>query len=237
MKKRWYQFSTVDQDTTELLIYGNIEDYKWIESDVTAYDFAVDLSKVDTPNLRIRINSYGGIVSSGLAIYNLLKDCNKKVTTVCDGFACSAASIIFMAGVERIMPKTSLLMIHNVWTYTSGNANQLRKAADDLEIITQPTIEAYKASSILNEDEIKELMDNESWITADQALSYGFATKIIDDEPQQKIDGEFYLRNSIMKNLALENMVSQLSAENKKLKENSKPLNEWDKFYGGKYEE
>jgi Protease subunit of ATP-dependent Clp proteases len=219
MKKRWYQLSKIDQNTTEIYVYGDIEDYKWIESDVTAYDFAQDLSNIETQNINIRINSYGGSVASGLAIYNLLKSSNKNITTINDGFACSAASIIFMAGKERIMPKTSLLMIHNASSFASGNANDFRKIADDLEIITQPSIEAYKTVSNLSEDEIKKMMDNESWITADQAIEFGFATKVIEQSiVHQNVNSEFYLRNSIMKNL-------NLTAENAKLKEKINELN------------
>lgn len=235
MKQRWYQFSKVNQETTELLIYGDIEDYKWIESDVTAYDFAKDLADVDTPNLKIRINSYGGSVASGLAIYNQLKDCGKNVVTYCDGFACSAASVIFMAGKQRIMPKTSLLMIHNALTYGSGNANDFRKMADDLDIITQPSIEAYKLASNLSEEKIKELMDNETWITAEQAKAYGFATDIQDNVPKQSINSEFYLRNAVMKNIDLQSKLESINRKYEELK-NKKPLNEWDKFFGGKYE-
>ncbi len=234
MKKKWYQFTKIDEDVTELLIYGDIEDYKWLESDVTAYNFADDLAKIETANLKVRINSYGGSVSSGLAIYNLLKTSSKHIVTVNDGFACSAASIIFMAGKERIMPKTSLLMIHNAWSYASGDANAFRKAAEDLDIITRPSIEAYKAVAKINEDTIKELMDHESWLTAEQALEYGFATKIENEEPKQCINGEFYLRNSIIENTKLNKKIYILERENEELKErlkNNKPLNSWKGFF------
>ena len=234
MKSKWYQFVGVDSDMTELLIYGDIEDYKWSESDVTAYDFADDLSKIETQNLRVRINSYGGSVSSGLAIYNLLKTSSKHIITQNDGFACSAASVIFMAGDERIMPKTSLLMIHNAWTYGYGNANDFRKMAEDLDKVTLPSLEAYKSVSSLNENEIKDLMDKESWLTAEQSLEYGFATKITDDaEPQQSINCEFYLRKAVMQNKELDSHLQRLSKENEELKQKleTKPTNSWEGFF------
>jgi len=76
------------------------------------------------------------------------------------------------------MNEASLLMIHNAWTYAIGNADELRKQADDLEKITQASVEAYKAHSVISEEEIKALMDNETWILPEEALEYGFATTV-----------------------------------------------------------
>ena len=98
-------------------------------------------------------------MAEGLAIYNALKRHKAKVTTYVDGFACSIASVIFAAGDERIMSDTSLLMIHNAWTWASGNANELRKQAEDLEKITQASINAYMQIVNIEEDELKEMMD------------------------------------------------------------------------------
>lgn len=230
MVNKFWQFKAVSQETTDLYIYGDIEDYKWIESDVTSYDFAKELQEIDTPNMNVRINSYGGSVASGLAIYNLIKSCGKNVTTIVDGFACSAASVIFMAGTRRIMPNTSLLMIHNAWSWGSGNANDFRKIADDLEKITQPSVEAYKSVSSLSEDEIKKLMDDETWITAEKALEYGFATEIKENEAKQSINADYYLRNQVLNNLSLIKEVNELKEKLSKY-ENE---NTWEAFLGGK---
>ena len=165
-------------------------------------------SQDEQKNLKVRINSYGGEVAQGLAIYNLLKDYKGQVTTVCDGVACSAASVIFMAGTQRLMPRSSLLFIHNAWTYASGNAEELRKQAEELEKITQPSVEIYKSSSNLSEETIKIMMNEETWITADEALEYGFATQIVEDNPQQSMKDD---------------IVSKLVHQNKKLE---KQLNE-----------
>ena len=73
-----------------------------------------------------------------------------KVTTICDGFACSAASVIFMAGDERIINEASLLMIHNAWTYANGNATELRKAAEALDKITQASVNAYVSQAVIS---------------------------------------------------------------------------------------
>ena len=182
--KRYYMLETNDADkSTELYIFGDITSYPWYEDDVSAYGLVKQLQDMDADHIKVHINSYGGEVKEGLAIYNALKDSKMKVTTICDGFACSAASVVFMAGDERIIKEASLLMIHNAWTFVQGDSNALRKQADDLEKITQASVNAYKSKATISEDEIKELMNNETWITAKEAVEYGFATKTeIEDE-------------------------------------------------------
>lgn len=212
MKNKPYQLHNDTDGDAELLIYGDITSYKWYEDEVCAYDLAKELTSLEGKNLTVRINSYGGEVAQGLAIYNLLKDYPGQVTTLCDGFACSAASVIFMAGTIRKMPRSSLLMIHNAWTYASGDANELRKIADDIEKITQPSIEIYKSVSNLSEDKIKEMLDAETWINADEALEYGFATSIVDDEIKQSLhDG--ILAKLVLKNKELEKKLNQSQKE------------------------
>jgi hypothetical protein len=97
-----------------------------------------------------------------------------------DGMACSAAAGIFMAGDERIMADSSLLMIHNAWTWANGNPDQLRKAADDLDAINDATINLYTSKINISEDELREMLDNETWLLPEDALEMGFATKIVD---------------------------------------------------------
>ena len=209
MKERFYQLTNVSEDSATLYIYGDITSYKWYEEDVCSYDLAKELTALEGKNLTVRINSYGGEVAQGLAIYNLLKSYSGEVTTLCDGFACSAASVVFMAGAKRIMPRSSLLMIHNAWTWASGDADDLRKAADDIEKITQPSIEIYTSVSNLDADEIKAMMDAETWFDADEALGYGFATEISEEAAMQSVkDG--ILAKTVFKNKQLEKRIKEL---------------------------
>ena len=174
-------FSLVkEKQTATLNIYGDITSWPWEElGEVSAVSLSKQLETLgDVEQIDVYINSYGGEVKEGLAIYNALKRHKAKVTTYCDGFACSIASVIFMAGDERVMNESSLLMIHNAWTMAVGNSAELRKQADDLEKITQASVEAYKSHSSISEEEIKTLMDNETWILPEEALSYGFATTV-----------------------------------------------------------
>ena len=178
MNRKYYSLEKFDETAT-LTIYGEITSFPWFEGDVSSANLSKQLSALgDVKQIDVYINSYGGEVAEGLAIYNALKRHKAKIRTICDGFACSIASVIFMAGDERVMNEASLLMIHNAWTYAEGNAEALRKQADDLEKITQASVEAYKAHSSLTEDEIRALMDAESWILPDEAISYGFATSV-----------------------------------------------------------
>lgn len=183
MKRNYFSLVKTENEAT-INIYGDITSWAWEElGEVSAYNLSRQLDEMtDVSQINVYINSYGGEVAEGLAIYNALKRHKAKIRTVCDGFACSIASVIFMAGDERVMNDASLLMIHNAWTQASGNANELRKQADDLEKITQASVEAYKAHSSLSEEEIKALMDAETWILPSEALEYGFATAIESNE-------------------------------------------------------
>ena len=175
---RYYSFAQ-EGTTAQIDIYGDITSWPWDESDVSAYNLSKQLAEMNgVDTIEVNINSYGGEVAEGLAIYNALKRHNAKVITRCDGFACSIASVIFSAGDERIMHDASLLMIHNAWTYASGNAADLRKQADDLETITQASKNAYMANVNISEDELTAIMDAESWIAPADAVEMGFATSI-----------------------------------------------------------
>lgn len=183
-----------DGTSADLYIFGDICAWPWeSQGEQSGVSVVRQLKELDADEIRVHINSYGGDVAEGLAIYNVLREHKAKITTICDGFACSAASVVFMAGDKRVMQPASLLMIHNAWTVAMGNAAELRKTADDIEIITQASVEAYKTVATISEEEIKALMDAETWILPKDAVEYGFATEIDDedddDEPKQSAFG------------------------------------------------
>lgn len=189
MPSKYYQLAeNSERDEADLYIFGDIVSWgKQRPEDArrSAYNIVNELREVKAKSINVHINSYGGEVSEGLAIYNTLKTSGKNVTTVCDGFACSAASVVFMAGSKRVMNKASLLMVHNAWTVADGNAEELRKAADDIEKITKASIEAYKENAKISEEKIKELMDEEAWIAPNEAVEYGFATEVKKTDPKE----------------------------------------------------
>lgn len=180
-KKKYFHLATAGR-TADIYIFGDITSWEYLESDVSSYTLARSIQDLDADQINVHINSYGGEVAEGLAIYNSLKNHPARVRTVCDGFGCSAASVVFMAGDERVMNPASLLMIHNAWASASGNAKELRKAADDLEVISDTSAEAYRARVNIPEEQLTELLDSETWITPADAVAWGFATEILEEE-------------------------------------------------------
>lgn len=196
MNKKYFQL-TQNNNEVDIQIYGDITSWDWFESDVSSYTLSKQIEGLECDVINVYINSYGGEVAEGLAIYNQLKRHKAKVKTVCDGFACSAASVIFMAGDERVMSTASLLMIHNAWTWASGNAKELRKQADDLDVITQASINAYMQEVNITEEELKQMLDNETWIAPQEALEKGFITTIVNEKDTEEVSQS--VKKSLMK--------------------------------------
>lgn len=214
MENNYLNFKKNSEVETELYIYGNIETKTWIENwlgtgkeKTDAFTLKDALAQVDTPNLTVRINSYGGDVSEGLAIYSLLSDFKGNLKTIVDGFACSAASVIFMSGKERVVPENGLLMIHNAWTDARGDHNTMKKIAEDLEKITQPSVNIYVNKTGLSEEKVKEMMDREEWITSKEAYELGFSTsQVKKNNAMQSLETDF-VYNLVMKNKKMQHEI------------------------------
>lgn len=194
-----YYHMAVNNAEADLTIYGDISEHdRWNERATSAYTLAKKLESLEgVRQINVNINSLGGDVKEGIAIYNALQRHPAKVVTRCDGWACSIASVIFMAGDERIMYPTSLLMIHNAWTSTWGaNSAEMRKLADDLDTITESSKKAYMEHISISEEELTRKMDAESWINPEQAVEWGFATKIesLKEPPKGSIHQSFRSR-------------------------------------------
>lgn len=164
----------------EILIYEDVGE-GWFGG-VTAKQFAEDLKAigaVDTINLRI--NSLGGDVFDGLAIYRLLVEHKARVVTHIDGWACSIASVIAMAGNEIRMGEASTMMIHNAWGVAVGNADDLRSTADRLEAVSASLRDVYVARTGRDAVEVAAWMDAETWFTAAEAKANGFADEVTEN--------------------------------------------------------
>lgn len=148
---------------------------------VQAKDFISDLGKVTSKVLNVEINSPGGDVFAGLAIYNALKGSGKEIVVKVMGVAASAASLVAMAGDKIVMPKNTFMMIHNPWSFAKGNADELRDTADTLDKIGGALLATYAAKTGMSEDDLKPLLAKDTWMTADEALASGFATEVIED--------------------------------------------------------
>ena len=190
--RKYYQiFVDDDKKSASIDIYGDITSYPWLESDVSAYNIKKDIDEIEADEISVYINSYGGEVAEALAIYNALARHKASIHTYVDGFACSAASIIFMAGNMRTMGELSLLMIHNCMSYAGyANSAELRKLAEENDKINQQSIDCYAKVANITKDKIMKMMDAETWITAQEAVDYGFATDIAgcdDDDDENMI--------------------------------------------------
>jgi len=178
-EKKFFEFKNKTDDSADLYIYGDIVSYKWFENDVTASDFQKELAKIgDVKTLNIFINSYGGDVFQGQAIYSMLKRNKATKNVYIDGIAASCASLIAMAGDKIIMPANAMMMIHRAWTIGIGNANDFREQADLMDKIDESIMATYQAKTGMEIDKIKELMDAETWMTAEEAKDYGFADEV-----------------------------------------------------------
>lgn len=195
-KKKFWSMKALDNKTGEVLLYGEISDVSWWGDEVTPKQFKEDLGALgDVETIKVFINSPGGDVFAGQAIYSMLKRHKAQVHVYIDGLAASIASLIAMAGDKVVMPANAMMMIHNPWTLAVGNANDFRKLADDLDKIRDSMITAYGSRSALTTEEIKGLLDAETWLTAQECVEYGFADEVEEaKELAASIDKKFLSR-------------------------------------------
>lgn len=174
----------IEDSAADIYIFGDIvaDGWQWAESDFSSYDLAAQIKALpQDAQITVHINSNGGDLKEGLGIYNVLK--GRNVTTICEGFAASSASVIFCAGKTRIMNAASLLFIHNASMLMAGTADEMEKAAEDLRTITESAKAAYREAGVnISDEELTALMDNETWITPEAAVAMGFATEIATSE-------------------------------------------------------
>lgn len=178
-KKSWKMYKN-SVGEGEILIYGDIVDDKSFTNETSPMSFKSELDGLgEIGSLKIYINSPGGDVFAGQAIYSMIKRHKAHKTVYIDGVAASIASVIAMAGDEIVMPANSMLMIHNPWTTASGDANDFRNIADRMDKIRESIISVYEGKSALMRNEIIDLMNKETWFTALESYEYGLATKYV----------------------------------------------------------
>lgn len=179
---KWYEIKN-KADKAEIWIYEMIGEDFWTGGGVTAKNFQKELSEIKASQIDLHINSPGGDVFDGIAIYNLIKQHPANVTTYIDGLAASIASVIALSGDEIYMAENALFMIHNPYGMVMGAAADMRKMADRLDIVRGSISKAYITKTGKDEAEINALMDAETWMTADDAAEFGFI-----DEVTEKMD-------------------------------------------------
>jgi ATP-dependent Clp endopeptidase proteolytic subunit ClpP len=166
-------------------IFGDIiggEAERWFESEVTPQQIVDELKAANGEPIEVNINSNGGDVAGGLAIANALKGYKGEVTCNVLGLAASMASVIACAGKRLCMGQGAFLMIHNPWTVTMGNAEDLRKDAATLDKMRDSIVTFYQSKSTKTAEELKELMDAETWISREMANDFGFEVEDYEGE-------------------------------------------------------
>lgn len=199
-----------DAKAADIYIFGDIASNRGglggllqSRSDQSSYDLANQIAGIpEDYSITVHINSNGGEIKEGLGIYNVLKE--RDVTTVCEGFAASAGSVIFAAGTRRIMQPASLLFIHQASMQAAGNTDDFAKYSEDLKIITDAAVAAYKESGVnVSDEELNTMLKRETWITPEDAVRMGFATEISDAEEDDTTDesGIPVVKNDAMRSI------------------------------------
>lgn len=200
MKTNFLIKQMAETNSLDLYIYDDVkgDSINWWTDEVTESTTSakymqnqLEVNK-DVKSINVFINSYGGSVKEGLAIHNQLKRHTAYVTVYIDGFACSIASVIAMAGDKVVMGNNCLMMVHHAAMGAYGNAEELRRAANDVEVIDSASCSSYltKAGDKLTEETLKILLDGQTWLNAEQCLQYGLADEITGKEDKTIIEAK-----------------------------------------------
>ncbi|MGA3825355.1 head maturation protease, ClpP-related [Pseudomonas chlororaphis] len=179
--KTWYALQVNGEATErliEIFVYGEIGTWG-----ITANQFVQDLRALDdgVSPVIAAFNSVGGDLFDGLAMHNALARLGERCTGRIDALAASAASVAVCGAHKVVIASNAMLMIHNPWTYASGDAEDFRKVADVLDQTMEAIIAAYKAKAPdIDEAELRQLVDAETWLTANEAVALGLADEIGD---------------------------------------------------------
>ena len=223
MNEKWYNIQNKAGETADIYIFDEIGTYG-----VTAQDFISEIKGLKDMPINLRINSLGGDVFDGMAMYNVIKRRESKTTVYIEGIAASIATIIALGADEVIMAENSLFMIHNAWGGTSGEAKDMRKTAETLDKITSELTDIYVKKTGLSYDTLAQMMDEESWLNAEEAFRLGFIDTISDSI---KVAAKYDV--SKFKNITQEEIKNKLSININ----NKKMTNELKDWFNSKVEE
>lgn len=174
VKNSWFRMQASADSEAEIYIYDEIGYWG-----VTAKQFVANLKALgDITHIKLHINSPGGDVFDGIAIFNALKFHGAAITVYIDGLAASMASVIAMVGNPVIMPENTMLMIHKPWGFAGGDADDMRDYADLLDKVESVLIPAYAAKTGKSHDEIAAMLEDETWLTGEECLAQGFADQV-----------------------------------------------------------
>lgn len=216
--------------SADLFFYGDIVSEtwqsEWYEDDMAPGDVKKFLDQLDgTENINIHINSGGGSVFGGIAIYNMLRRNNAHKTVYVDGLAASIASVIMMAGDEIVMPKNATVMIHKPsasYFFTTKNADDLRKDAESLDTCQEAIMQTYMTKAKVDKEEIEQKVNDETWLTGEEAA------ELFDIKVEETNDAVACAGSSMF--FCYKNVPTSLTAQGKnaKKKDEQRPLNRQD---------
>lgn len=216
--------------SADLFFYGDIVSEtwqsEWYEDDMAPGDVKKFLDQLDgTKNINIHINSGGGSVFGGIAIYNMLRRNNAHKTVYVDGLAASIASVIMMAGDEIVMPKNATVMIHKPsasYFFTTKNADDLRKDAESLDTCQEAIMQTYMTKAKVDKEEIEQKVNDETWLTGEEAA------ELFDIKVEEANDAVACAGSSMF--FCYKNVPTSLTAQGKnaKKKDEQRPLSRQD---------
>ena len=218
------------ESSADLFFYGDIVSEtwqsEWYEDDMAPGDVKKFLDQLDgTENINIHINSGGGSVFGGIAIYNMLRRNNAHKTVYVDGLAASIASVIMMAGDEIVMPKNATVMIHKPsasYFFTTKNADDLRKDAESLDTCQEAIMQTYMTKAKVDKEEIEQKVNDETWLTGEEAA------ELFDIKVEEANDAVACAGSSMF--FCYKNVPTSLTAQGKnaKKKDEQRPLSRQD---------
>lgn len=189
--------AAVENTSDTITVYGVIGE-DWYGEGVTLKRIDAALRAIGERDVTVYINSPGGDMFEGIAIYNRLREHSHKVTTKVLGMAASAASVIYLAGADRQVASSAFLMIHNCWTFLAGNRHYLRDVADDMEEFDAAMADLYAETSAQPVESMAEMMDDETFIRGKRAVELGLATGLLaSDEITQRETEETQQSNAL----------------------------------------
>lgn len=232
MKKFWKLTNSVDSSGSTLILEGPISQESWWGDEVTPQAFRDELKKVTSKNLTVLINSGGGDVWAAVSIYDALKELDADVTVKVSGLAASAASVIAMAGDKITITPGSTMMVHRASMLAIGNATDLEKAIEMLETVESGIVSIYADRTGNSKEAVKEMLENETWMSAEKAVELGFADEVVkpaseaDEEAVQNVFGGKFAFSMSATKQAVDSFLSKVKAQDES--EGDEPADEPD---------
>lgn len=224
-----YKFvNSAEGDEHVMVIDGAIGESGWFYDATSAKDVRNALDGITASTVRIKLNSGGGDVFDGIEIYNYLKDLKAKVVVEVTALAASAASLIAMGADEIIMKTGATMMIHEASTWAYGNKSDIQKVLNGLEAVDESIISIYTEKTGLDSKKIRNLMESETWFTAEEAVELGFATATATvEEPQKEpvpVPQNNFANQTFNVNIDADDLANKVIEKLKSKSETAKPI-------------